>query len=437
MKGADRQRSTWSTGRPLLIAVTSFVVLVLGVMVWSTRVDITGAVVGSGVVEVSTSMTAVQHPIGGVVEAIEAQNGDQVQAGDLLVKLDSRQIESDLNVTEIELFEVLASIARLEAILDGNRQLTPPALLTDELAERPEVQMMLDRQQKQLTAYFQALDAGIELLDEQIVQVQSEISGVEAQLAAKIDEQEFLNREIQNAQELAERKLIKLSELFRLQRLDVSVRGDVGRFTAQIAGLKGKVSELHLKRLAIIPTAYEKAEEALSKLRPMRTRFIEKRFSLMADLSRLEIRAPINGKIHDSRVQGRRSVVVAAKPLMMIVPEDDPVRIGVRVIAADIDQVYVGQPASLKFKSFNRRETPVILGEVGSISADVVADPLTKKHYYEVKVRLLDDEVQKLGDKELLPGMPVEAYMSTESRTPLNYVLRPIQNYFDRAFRDT
>ena len=121
---------------------------------------------------------------------------------------------------------------------------------------------------------------------------------------------------------------------------------------------------------------------------------------------------------------------------MMIVPDDDPVLANVRVAATDIDQAYVGQSASLKFKSFNGRQIPIILGRVAQISADASLDITTRKTYYQVKVGLLPEEMAKLGDKDLIPGMPVEAFLSTESRTPLSYVLRPFMFYFDRAFRD-
>ncbi|WP_283647193.1 HlyD family efflux transporter periplasmic adaptor subunit, partial [Marinovum algicola] len=143
------------------------------------------------------------------------------------------------------------------------------------------------------------------------------------------------------------------------------------------------------------------------------------------------------GTIHQSALFGTRSVVVAAKPLMMIVPSSEPVQVGIRVDATDIDEVRVGQQASIKFKAFSEREIPIILGEVARISADVISDPVSKAFYYEVKVQLREDEMAKLGDRDLVPGMPVEAFMTTESQIAIQYVLRPIKHYFDRAFRDT
>jgi len=123
--------------------------------------------------------------------------------------------------------------------------------------------------------------------------------------------------------------------------------------------------------------------------------------------------------------------------LMYVVPRDKPVSVAVRVDAGDIDQVFVGQNASLKFSSFSRRSTPVILGEVSNVSADAFLDQKTQKLYYDVEVSLPVDELKKLGDKSLISGMPVNAFITTENRSPLTYVTKPIMDYFDRAFRDS
>lgn len=437
MADPKSKRRTWTTGRPFAVTVFSLIFLLGCLAVWSTRANISGAVIGSGTIEVSTTMTAVQHPIGGVVSEINVRNGDRVRAGDILVQLDSRQFHSDLNVVEGELFEVLANIARLQAIMDNRRQMELTPVLAEAVQAKPEVNLLVERQQQQLTAHFEAITSGMHLLDEQITQVRAEIAGVEAQLAAKLDEIDLLSLEIENAEQLAERKLITMSELYKLKKDDVTIRGEIGQNEAKIAELRGKISELNLKRLVVIPDAQEKAEEELRKLRPLRVRFMEMRLSLLDDLSKLEIRAPVNGKIHESQVQGRRSVITAAKPLMMIVPDDDPYQIGVRIAAADIDQVFIGQEASIKFRAFNARDLPIILGSVSRISPDVTLDPLTKKYHYEVKVALNAGEEAKLNGRELLPGMPVEAYIATESRTAINYVVRPIKRFFDRALRDT
>ena len=435
MEGHPPVRLTWSTRRPLLLGLGSFVLLVGVIGFWSVRADIAGAVIGLGVIEVSSTQTAVQHPVGGVVKEILAREGDRVAAGDVVVRLDDFQLLSDLKVVEGDLFETLAAIARLEAEVEGRPTLTlHPALA--EAARIPEYGRLIDRQQRDLDAFYASIAAEDGLLDEQVSQIQAQIVGIEAQLAASTDERALISAELLTARDLNARGLNRDADLVALEKAEVATRGEIGKLTAQIAELRGKIAEVELKRLQILPDAETSAAQELAKLRPERTRFLERRASILDGLTKLDIRAPVSGQIYQSTVQGLRSVIVAASPLMMIVPDDDPVLANVRVAATDIDQAYVGQSASLKFKSFNGRQIPIILGRVAQISADASLDITTRKTYYQVKVGLLPEEMAKLGDKDLIPGMPVEAFLSTESRTPLSYVLRPFMFYFDRAFRD-
>ncbi len=436
MQGPDPTRRTWNLRRPLMLGLGSVLLLMTIVGYWSVRASIAGAVIGTGVIEVSSSFTAVQHPVGGVVKEILARDGDRVEAGDIVLRLDDWQLQSDLKVVEADLFETLANIARLEAAIEGRHDLRLHPVLAA-VAATEDVAPLIRRQQIELDAYYASLDSQEHLLDEQVVQIRAQIDGVLAQLSAKQDERLLIEQELSNARDLNAKGLNKVSELLFLEKAEVTIRGEIGRLNASVAELRGKISESALKRTSVRPDAEEKAAQELTKLRPERTRHLERRASIQEGLTKLEIRAPVSGKIYQSKVQGLRSVVVAASPLMLIVPDHDPVLANVRIYSTDIDQAYVGQPASLKFKAFNGRQTPIILGRVIQISADAALDQRSQKSFYEVKVQLLPDELAKLGDKDLIPGMPVEAFLATESRTPLSYVLRPFMFYFDRAFRDS
>lgn len=432
----DRQRQTWNIRRPVVLGVVAMLGLLAIFGAWAMRAEIAGAVIGTGAIELSTTRTVVQHPIGGVVMEILHREGDRVDAGEVVLRLDDRNLRSDLTVTESALFETLASIARLEAGLEGRTKLLVPDLLGKAAADDPALQALVARQQRQLDDHFTTISTEMQLLEEQITQIEAQIDGVSAQLAAKTDEQAILAAELVRGQNLSAQGLIRSAELASLEKSDAMVRGEIGRLQAQIAELRGKITEAGLKRLAILPDAAELMGVELSRLRPERAKLIEARAGLLDELSLLEIRAPVAGRIINSQVQGLRSVVVAASPLMMIVPADEPVLAMVRIAATDIDQVYTGQEASLRFTAFNGRQIGIVLGRVQQISADAFLDPITQKSYYKVAVALDDGEMAALGDVDVVLGMPVEAFLTSESRTPLSYVLRPIKFYFDRAFRD-
>ncbi|WP_371158221.1 HlyD family type I secretion periplasmic adaptor subunit [Jannaschia sp. 2305UL9-9] len=434
---ADRaERRTWAAGRLLMLTLLAFAVLIAGLGVWSVNARITSAVIGPGTIRKATTMTAVQHPIGGVVETIHVRNGDRVALGDVLLRLEGTGLRSELAAVEGELFEVLANIARLEAMIEDRTEIILPPLFTEAMASRPDLSRLLDRQEAQLRDYFDTMDTRRRLLDEQTAQVAAQIEGAEAEHAAKTEERALMLRELEAARQLADRQLINLSDLYDAERKEVTMRGELGTLTAQIAGLRGRVSELVLERHAVAPEMREKAADELARQRPLRARFVEQRRRLLDDLARLEIRAPIPGTIHDSQVQGRRSVAVAARPLMMIVPEDETVQVEVRISSTDIDQVFEGQDASLRFNAYKVRDMPIVLGRVERISADAFEDPVTRKFYYRVVIALIDSETDKLGDRELLVGMPVDAYLATTTQAPIDYVIRPLQVYLDRAFRD-
>jgi HlyD family secretion protein len=430
-------RPTWTIRRPLVYGLAAVFLLLTGLGIWSTRVNIGGAVIGTGMIEISTTRTAVQHPIGGVVAEIFSGDGDRVEAGEVIIRLDDRSVISDLTVTEGALFETLANIARLEAALEGRREMILHPLLVEAAATNPEYQALLSRLDNQLQDHFSAIDTEMQLLDQQIAQTESQIQGVTSQLDAARDEQVILLAELNRARALSGEGLIRTAELSALEKEDSGIRGEIGRLEAEIAELGGRVAEAGLKRLSVRTDAAALIGTELSRLRPERTRLLEARTAMLDELDRLEIRAPVSGRIIESKVFGVQSVVVAASPLMMIVPDNEPVLARIRVPSTDIDQVYLGQDASMKLAAFNGRQVPIIIGQVVQVSADAFIDTRTQRTYYDVSVTLTEAELGKLGDTELIPGMPVEAFLATESRTPLNYVMRPIMFYFDRAFRDT
>ena len=421
---------------PVLVGLLSILFLAGAVGLWGAQAQIAGAVLGKGTVEVSEVSTAVQHPIGGVVARIEARTGDRVEAGDVVIRLDDLQLRSELVVTEGQLYETMANQARLEAMVDDAPDMVLPVLLQEAAAKYPNIATLLARKKRELDAHYTALENSDRLLARQIDQVSEQIAGINAQLEAKIAHQALLSKELADSDTLAAKGLLKRSVVFDQQKDALNTRGEVGRLRARAAELQGKILELELKRLTLAPDLKTKASDELSKLRPDRIKFLEKRLALLNDLSQLDIRAPVSGTIHDSKVEGLRSVVVKAKTLMSIVPSDIPIAVKVLIDATDIDQVFIGQETALRFSAFSRRNTPVIFGDVGQISADAFLDPKTRKPYYEVHVILRIGELDKLEGKALIPGMPAEAFISTSSRTPLNYVTKPLKDYFDRAFRD-
>ena len=120
---------------------------------------------------------------------------------------------------------------------------------------------------------------------------------------------------------------------------------------------------------------------------------------------------------------------------MLIVPQGEQLVIEVKVAPQDIDQLSIGQAAQLRFSAFNQRTTPELAGQVSMISADLTTDQRTGASYYTARVSVTSDEMNKLGNLKLLPGMPVEAFIQTGMRTMLSYLSKPMTDQLNKAFR--
>lgn len=433
---AEDNRRTWTIRKPLGIGVAALFALFAFVAAWAATVDITGAVIGKGQIQASANRIAVQHPTGGVVAEILANNGDRVKAGDIVVRLDDSTLRAELAAIESELFELLANESRLEAEISDRRALILHPVLRDALADNPQLRPLIHQQQQQLTAHYRSLGTQVSLMERQRSQASDEGQGVEAALVAKREELTLLNEELERALENFRGGYVTRNVVSTLQRDVIKAKGEVGSLEAKRAELNGKVAEQRLKTYATPLDSKELSAERLNMLRQQSTKLIESRNAVLHNLSKLEVRAPVSGMVFDSKILGPRSVAEAAKPIMYIVPDHKPNLVVVRVEATDIEQVHVGQPAGLRFTTFSKRRTPIIDGTVTAVSADAFLDEKTKSSYYFVDVQLIDSETKKLGGVELLPGMPVDAFLKTESRSPATYLTAPIADFFTRAFRD-
>ena len=154
-------------------------------------------------------------------------------------------------------------------------------------------------------------------------------------------------------------------------------------------------------------------------------------------MSRLDVTAPVAGIVYDLRVFARRSVIRPADPVLYIIPQDRPLVINARVEPIDIDKLSIGQEVTLRFSALDQRATPELTGSVKLISADAFEDEATRQSYYRAEIVHGEGEQGKLPeDATLLPGMPVEAFIRTEDRTPIAYLVKPLTDYFTKAFRE-
>lgn len=428
---------TWSARSPLLLGFATLLVLVGGLGAWSVLTTLSGAIVASGQIEVEQNRQVVQHPDGGVVAEILVAEGSVVKAGDMLVQLDGTLLQSELAIVENQLFELLARRGRLEAERDGAPEMTVPDELTRMAEIRPDVRDLAEGQVRLFAARAETLGQLIDQRRKRIAQIASQIEGIEAQSTSIASQITLVRQELVGQQELLAKGLVQVARVLALERELARLEGQAGELTAAKAEAEGAMTEIEIETVGL---SSQRREDALTELRDVAARELElaeRRRALVEQIARLEIRAPVSGIVLSMAVTTPRSVVRPAEPVLYIIPQDRPLVIAVRVPTIHVDQVHLGQDVRLLFSAFATRTTPELQGKVVKVSADALTDERTQVQYYRTEISINPGEVDRFEDQVLVPGMPVEAFIRTDDRTPLSYLVKPFTDYFNRAFRET
>jgi HlyD family secretion protein len=420
--------------RYTIIGFLTVFVLVFGFGAWSVFTQIAGAVVGVGVVEVETKRQVVQHAVGGVVGKILAKEGQEVKAGDTLVVFDDTFDRAELKVIESQLFPMLGKSARLNA--EQADQATPT--FDPELVERaktnPTEAEIIRSETDLLNARRLTRDQQISQLKERQTQVNKQIEGLNSRIDGLKKQAELIQGDLEGQRELLGKGLTQRARVTALERDLTEAQGNREEAEASIAEAKAKIAEI---QLALINVSSQMREDAIKELNDTDARVAElreRRNSILATLSRIEVKAPMAGKVFNTSIHAVRQVVRAAEPIMEIVPINVKLVISVQVPPAQIDQVHVGQKAMIRFETFDRRHTPDLQATVRRVSADIITNERTGQSYYTVQLAINPGEEKFLGPQaEIIPGMPVEAFIQTTERTPFDYLVRPLTSYFGKS----
>ncbi|KCV82220.1 Type I secretion membrane fusion protein, HlyD family [Actibacterium atlanticum] len=420
-----------------MLGFITLVILLGGFGGWSVFSRIAGAVVAGGQVKVEQNRQVVQHPDGGVVDLVSVREGDVVKAGDVLVVLDAVQLQSELTIVENQLFELLARRGRLEAERDDRDAIVYRAELQEAAQSDPDVAEITDGQSRLFVARNESNAKALEQLEKQRAQIADQVRGIEAQQEALVSQLALIRQELDDQKSLLEKGLAQASRVLSLQREEARLQGQVGELTASAAQAQGRITETEIEMLRL---GTQRREDAITTLRDLQFRELElaeRRTSLRAQLDRLEIRAPVGGIVYGLTVFAERAVIRPADPVLYLVPQDRPLVIDARIETIHIDEVFVGQPVTLRFAAFDNRTTPELTGTVLKLSADAFTDERTNASFYSAEIVLDAGQIEELGNNKIVPGMPVEVFIRTAERSPLAYLVKPLTDYFNRAFRES
>lgn len=433
----SQEHEKWSVRMPVFVGGLALVLLVGGFGYWAFTSQLAGAVVTSGTLEVDQKRQVVQHPDGGVVADILVDEGDKVEAGDRLVLLDDTLLKSELTIVDGQLYELMARRARLGAERDKDETIEFDDRLLEAAAKSETIRDIVDGQVSLFNTRKISIEQEVSQLRKRQQQMGNQIDGLDAQKEALEAQLLLIEEELRDQQILLDKGLAQASRILALRREQAGLRGRIGELIASRAESEGRITELDIQILRI---ETQNIEDAITRLRDLRYQEIElaeRRNSILERLSRLEIRSPVSGVVYGLQVFAERSVIQAAQPVLYVVPQDSPLIISARINTINVDEVFPGQPVRLRFSSFNSRTTPELDGQVMKVSPDAFTDETTGQTYYLAEIALLQGELAKLENLEVIPGMPVETFIQTKSRTPIAYLVQPFMEYFNKAFRES
>ncbi|WP_193746491.1 HlyD family type I secretion periplasmic adaptor subunit [Ruegeria sp. ANG-R] len=426
-----------SSIRSIGFGLVAIAVLAIGFGGWATTARMSGAVVTSGNVVVSSDLRAVQHPDGGIVGDIHVRDGDRVLAGDVVLTLDDQLLSGSQALVDDRLVAIKAQLARLTAERDGLDDL----VLSDELMSRKDeakVQRALASQRAVMEARRLSQDGEVAALTEQITQIEQEIIGLEAQRDAAEEEIELIESELAGQQQLLEKGLTPETRVTALKRQRSGLVGNSGGLISRIAVARGRISETRINILQLEKTFREQVMNEISALEVELDGLKERRSAAELQLARVDLRAPTDGIVHEMMVHTVGGVVSPGETLMQIVPEGDGLVVTASVMPQDINNVAVGQSASVIIAAFDQHIVSRLDGNVEFVSADLKTDPISGMPYYEARVALDEDAFALLEERQLnlLPGMPAEVYIATGERTLFEYLIDPLSKQIRTTFRE-
>lgn len=433
--GEDPGQSLRTDLRRTALAGGLGLVLLIGVLGgWVATTVIGGAVIANGQAIVHGKPQMVQSLDGGIVETINVRDGDRVTQGQVLLRLDPTLLTINHDSARGRLADALALKARLEAEQQGLESLRfdypvfPFPL--------PDTGRYEEGQRKIFAARADVRNGRREKLTETLAQFGNQITGITAQMDAKRDQLGFLEQNLENIRALTAEGLARQSQLTDLQRARADLLGQIASLGSDIARIHNEMRDSELETLQAERSFQE---QVVTDLRDVTAKAEELHLEIItrtAQLDRIDIRAPANGIVHEMQATTLGGVVAPGATILEVVPLGRGVDFDLHVDPRAIDQVQPGQKAQVVFAAFDQQSTPRLNGQVTTVSPDAVVDPKTGQRFFRIGLSVSPEELARLGELKLLPGMPVEAYLETGERTVLTYLLQPLTSQITRAFRE-
>lgn len=422
-----------------LLAASAFTIVgvfVIGFGAWATHAPLESAAIAGGAIEAESSRKTIQHLEGGIVGRILVKDGDEVTAGQVLIRLDDTKARAIVQVLQGQLWDAQAREARLLAERDGRETIQFPLALRQAAKSDANLAEIMAGQVKIFDTRRALQASRIEIVQQRKAQTEREIDGLRFQEQAAKKRAAIIKEEVSAVAPLVAKGLQTKPRLLQLEREQAEIDGRRGDTLAQIARAEQSIGESQATVLKLESDLHTEVAQNLRDTQAQIFQLLERLQAAVDVLARTEIRAQEPGTITDLRIHTPGGVVAAGEPLMDLVPRQDRLIVKAHVKPEDIDLVRPGLAAHVRLLSYKHRRVPPVEGVLTYVSADRLIDKETEQSYYVARVRIDEVSLRELPEVEIMPGMPVEVLIKTGQFTVANYILRPVLDSFNRAFRE-
>lgn len=424
------------TPGPYVTAGYAVIFLGLGIFgTWAATAPLASGVVAGGTVSVESNRKTIQHLEGGIISEILVKDGEVVQAGDVLMRLDPTQAQGNFAVLQGRFILLQATEARLLAESVDAPEITWPAALKDENAEA--VKAATDLQSTLFQDRKRTKDGQTAIMKARIEQLNEAVRGLQQQLGSVDQQLESMQSEIDRLTSGQEKGVIGKNQLSQMTRGFLNLKGEQGEITAEIAKLRQTISETELQIVQIRQEFIERAGSELRDIRDQLAEVTERRNVALNVLDRTTVVAPVRGIVQNVRVHTKQGVIRPAEPILDIIPLDDDLIVNAKIRPIDIDSVHVDSEVEVRFSAFSSRTTPAIFGRLTVLSQDVIQPEQEQQEpYYLARIEVDDKDVPLEIRGRLLPGMPADVIVATGDRTFADYILKPLVDSFHKGMRE-
>ncbi|WP_339906373.1 HlyD family type I secretion periplasmic adaptor subunit [Pseudomonas guineae] len=424
----DHRHSRWG----LWLVFTGFG----GFLLWASLAPLDAGVVASATVNVTDARKTIQHLTGGSIRAILVREGDQVRSGQALIELDSTRAIAEQGVVSSQ-YVVLRSVeSRLQAERDGARTVSfDPQLLTL-FADDPRLISAMTLQQRLFNTRRAALLGEAGILRENILGAEEQLKGLRQIQGSRSAQVNFLKQEMVGVRSLAAEGYVTRNRLLELERNGADLNAALSQNIADIGRTRNQIAELKLRILQLEQDYQKEVQSQLSDTQKEATALADRLRALDYEVTNTVIRSPIDGVVLGLNVSTVGGVIQAGSTIMDVVPAGEPLQVDAMIPVQAIDKMIPGLPVDITFPAFNHAQTPSIPGRVMTISADRLIDETNRQPYYLAQVEVTSAGMDKLGSSMIRPGMPATVTIKTGERNLMSYLMKPMFDRIDGAFKE-